>query len=159
MRRLAAVLVLLAMPAAAWAQDPALVAKAQHLMALTETNAITEQAVQQSVKAVAGVLKQKNPAQADAVDAFVTEHFMPEFQRHAPEIASDIAAIYALNFTGEELDGLIAFYETPLGKKMIQKLPQLIQQSIVVGQSWGERVGREAIEKLMPKLREKGLNL
>ncbi|WP_374296212.1 DUF2059 domain-containing protein [Acinetobacter sp.] len=54
--------------------------------------------------------------------------------------------IYQDNFTQEDINGLIAFYKTPLGKTTIEKMPLVMQQSMAVGQ--------DAMMKVMPELTE-----
>ena len=46
--------------------------------------------------------------------------------------------VYHNNFTHEEIKGLLQFYATPLGKKVIQTLPAVVQQSMAAGQNWSE---------------------
>ena len=35
--------------------------------------------------------------------------------------------IYTTNFTQEEIDGLISFYESPAGKAFVAKMPAVVQ--------------------------------
>ena len=46
--------------------------------------------------------------------------------------------IYQSMMTQEEVDGIVAFYKTPAGKAMIQKMPQLMQAS---GQRMQQQLG------------------
>ncbi len=46
--------------------------------------------------------------------------------------------IYQSMMTQEEVDGIVAFYKTPAGKAMVQKLPQLMQAS---GQRMQQKLG------------------
>lgn len=59
-----------------------------------------------------------------------------------------VTPIYARHFTLEDLRGLAAFYETPLGQKAIRALPAITQESMRAGESWGQAKAREFIEKL-----------
>jgi hypothetical protein len=52
------------------------------------------------------------------------------------DIQPKILDIYVQEFTEAELRDLIAFYETPTGKKTIQTLPVVLQKSIQVGQEY-----------------------
>jgi hypothetical protein len=45
------------------------------------------------------------------------------------------AQIYRENFTQEDIDGLIAFYESPTGKVFVQKMPGVVQKTAVMMQS------------------------
>ncbi len=44
------------------------------------------------------------------------------------------AKIYRETFTQEEVDGLIAFYQSPVGQAFVKKQPQLMQQTMQVMQ-------------------------
>jgi hypothetical protein len=55
--------------------------------------------------------------------------------------------IYAEVFTTEELEGLIAFYESPIGQKFIAKQPELAAASM--------RHMQGLMQEMMPKIQEK----
>ena len=50
------------------------------------------------------------------------------------QIRADTAQIYAESFTQEEIDGLIAFYESPAGKAYTAKMPLIAQKSMALMQ-------------------------
>ncbi len=64
-----------------------------------------------------------------AIRAFFTKYMGWEAQR------GDIAALYAKNYTTEELKELNKFYQTPLGQKTVQLMPQLAAAAAQIGQS------------------------
>lgn len=60
----------------------------------------------------------------------------------------EIIAVYTTTFTEEELAGLVTFYESDLGQKMIEKLPQLFQKGMEIAQ--GRLLSKQQeIEKTM----------
>jgi hypothetical protein len=61
-------------------------------------------------------------------------------------------AIYKKHFSLEEIQGLIAFHQTPLGRKLLQVQPELVKEGMVVGQEFARR----AFERLRRQLEEKG---
>ena len=63
------------------------------------------------------------------IHAFFTKYMGWEAQR------GDIAALYAKNYTAEELAELNKFYQTPLGQKTVQLMPQLAAAGAQIGQS------------------------
>ena len=71
---------------------------------------------------------------------------------HPEELVEILVPIYAKNYTDDEIMQLIEFYKTPLGKKVIEKMPLIAQDSYVVGQSWGKKIS----ERVVAKLKEKG---
>lgn len=62
-----------------------------------------------------------------------------------------ILPIYQKHLTEEDLLGVIAFYETPVGKKFAEKSPLISQESMLAGQEWGKEIGQKVVEKLKAK--------
>lgn len=58
----------------------------------------------------------------------------------------DYIQIYTAVFTEEEINELIAFYESPIGQKMTAKMPQLVQESMKVSQKF--------VQNMMPKIQK-----
>jgi hypothetical protein len=50
------------------------------------------------------------------------------------EIKNDYIGLYTDAFTEQELHQLIQFYSTPLGRKVVEKMPVLMEQSMQLGQ-------------------------
>ena len=65
--------------------------------------------------------------------------------------------IYHKFFTLEELNGLLAFYKTPLGRKLIVAMPQLLQESMAAGQKWGETLTPEIQKRVLSRLEKEGI--
>ena len=51
------------------------------------------------------------------------------------KLKPDMVKLYTTNFTESELKDLVAFYQSPLGKKVLEKMPQLTQQSAQLTQA------------------------
>lgn len=62
-----------------------------------------------------------------------------------------IIPIYDSCFTEQDIQGLIAFYKSPLGKRLVEKLPVITQKSFDVGQVWGQKIAAELLEELKQK--------
>lgn len=60
------------------------------------------------------------------------------------KIKEPIIAAYSQVYTKAEIDELIAFYQSPLGQKMLQKMPELMQVTMQVMQ--------ETSKSMMPKM-------
>lgn len=56
--------------------------------------------------------------------------------------------VYQKHLSIEDLNGLTAFYESPVGKKFAQKSPLIMQESMQIGQQWGMKLGQEIAEEL-----------
>lgn len=102
------------------------------------------------------VMRSGNKPQDEAIK-IVDEVLMPDFIAQQDELTQDIINVWASNFTVDDLKGLEAFYNTPLGKKLIATLPAVTQQGMAAGQAWGQRIYKAAIEKHKDDLIARGL--
>lgn len=59
-----------------------------------------------------------------------------------------LAPVYQKHMTTDDLKAITAFYESPVGKKYAEKTPAITQESMKVGQIWGEEIGMKIIKKL-----------
>ena len=55
--------------------------------------------------------------------------------------------IYQKHLTQEDIAALNKFYDSPAGKKMIKVQPLIMQESMAVGQAWGQKIAQEVINK------------
>ncbi|SDM59321.1 DUF2059 domain-containing protein [Pedobacter antarcticus] len=62
-----------------------------------------------------------------------------------------VLPIYQKHLTEDDLTGVIAFYDTPVGKKFAEKTPVITQESMIAGQEWGLQIGQQVIDKLRNK--------
>jgi len=53
-----------------------------------------------------------------------------------PELTTDMAKVYENSFSNDELEDLILFYDTPVGRKWLLAMPQITEESIKVGQKY-----------------------
>jgi uncharacterized protein len=75
------------------------------------------------------------------------------------EIVDEITALYARNFSAEELNAITAFYRGPVGQKFLSKLPAITQESMVIGQKFGQSVAAEMQGRIVEELRKRGHKL
>ncbi len=53
-----------------------------------------------------------------------------------PELEKEMAKVYENAYTKEEMEQLLEFYKTPLGKKTLETMPQIMQESAKIGQKF-----------------------
>jgi hypothetical protein len=92
-----------------------------------------------------GLLAQLKPIFPQVPDELWRE-FLASFG--SDELTELIVPIYSRHFSLDEIRGLVAFYRTPLGEKVLATLPSITAESIRVGQEWGAAKARELIERL-----------
>lgn len=74
-------------------------------------------------------------------------------------LADQICAIYDKYYSEKNIDEILQFYSTETGKKVIATLPNIMQESMAVGQQWGTQKGEELAQKLIDRLNKKGIKL
>jgi hypothetical protein len=108
---------------------------------------------------IIGGLKKTNGGIPAAVWDEFTGICTEEMKRSLPELEEPVIAIYDANFSADEVKQLVAFYQSPVGRKIIVQLPQLMQQSVTMGQSWGQQAGARAVERIRALAKQKGYDL
>jgi hypothetical protein len=59
-----------------------------------------------------------------------------------------ILPIYEKHFTEEDIDQMIVFYNSPVGKKFISCMPQITQEAMTAGMQWGQQLGEQVTREL-----------
>ncbi|KAF0095304.1 MAG: hypothetical protein E1N59_799 [Puniceicoccaceae bacterium 5H] len=65
------------------------------------------------------------------------------------QIEPMIAEAYAKAYTSDELQGLIEFYHSDLGQKLLEKQPELMQRSMQIGQQYIQQFTPELQRRLL----------
>ena len=120
------------------ALDPAKDKAIRHLLEMTGVGKLAVQAMQQMVASL-------RQTQSDVPDEFWSSFLS---KAKPEELVDLIVPIYAKHYTTEDINGLIAFYQTPLGQKMLTSLPAIMQESNAVGEKWGRAKGEEVMREL-----------
>ena len=122
----------LALPGVARADDAEKTKLARELMALTGS---------------ADLGKQMMDGMADQFRSQpgIPEGFIDKFLELAkPEGLVDmVVPLYVKTFDAETLQAAVDFYKTPAGKNLVAGLPQITQESMVLGQQWGMELAQK----------------
>lgn len=91
--------------------------------------------------------EQKNNVPAEVWDALQTEME----KTSVDDLTTLLTPVYQKQFTEADLEEIIKFYETPIGKKYAAAVPVIMQESMQAGQEWGMKIGQEIMQKLADK--------
>jgi len=83
-----------------------------------------------------GQIKLVKPQVLNMVPENKKENFSKEFDASIPSLDDKMASIYMEIYTPDDIKAMIVFYESPVGKKMSEKAPELVQKSMQVAQEW-----------------------
>ena len=108
----------------------------------------TEESFQVAIKQMIGMFKEEKSEVPDSVWIAFEEEFS---KTSMDELVTMLVPVYQKHLTESDLQGMIEFYQTPVGKKYAQKTPLIMQESMQVGQQWGMKIGAAFDEKLRAK--------
>jgi hypothetical protein len=91
------------------------------------------------------VLDQMGTLLKDAVGSAFWKKFRDKVRTQ--DLVDMIVPIYARHFTQEELEQLLAFYQSPIGKRMVEEQPLIVKESMEVGAEWGRKLAEEAMKE------------
>lgn len=74
-------------------------------------------------------------------------------------LKAEIAKIYASRFSEQELKDTLAFYKSPLGKKLLAEEPQFVERTLQTAQDWATRLSEEVMVKFRSEMKKKGHSL
>ena len=105
----------------------------------------TENVYKSVITQVFGMFKQ----QYSQVDPTIWEELEAEFmQTSMDEIVEMLVPVYEKHLSQDDLQTVIDFYMTDIGKKFAEKTPLITQESMQIGQAWGQKIGEEFAKKM-----------
>ncbi len=141
----------LACPALGAGISPEKTRQIQQLMEMTGARNMGLQFAKVMNQQVAQVLKATQPEVPERALEVVEDEINRMMEQEAPTLLNLLVPIYDRQFSAAELQQLITFYETDLGKKTITVMPTIMRESLAAGQDWG----RNMAPKLMKRLEER----
>ena len=112
------------------------------IVELLETMGST-QAMKTSFEYMINYYKQNNPQ--------ISSQYWDNAFKHVDynELVQKLVPVYSKHFTEQEIVDLLNFYNTSTGKKMIEKMPAILEESMEIGRKWGIELAQK-IEKEIP---------
>ncbi len=111
------------------------------LLTLTKSGELAVQMMQEMLNAYRQGLPQ------------VPEEFWLGFAKKVKtgDLVDMLVPIYDRHLTHSEVTSLIEFFQSPVGKKLVSVQPEIMKESMQVGQQWGEKIGNEVTAELQKK--------
>lgn len=143
---------------AALAQDkpsPGALKAAHELIDVTGATALFNPLIAGVVEQAKILYLQQNPALSkdlNEIAAKMRTDLAPRFS----ELTDEVAGFYAKQFSEQELKEILAFYRSPVGKKMLAQQPKVVDSSMKFAQNWANKLSEEVIAKMRVELKKKG---
>ncbi|HEU5018740.1 MAG TPA: DUF2059 domain-containing protein [Pseudolabrys sp.] len=158
----AVVAALAAVSPAAFAQphkpSAAAMASANELIKVTGATTLFSPLIAGVVEQAKILFLQQNPALSKDVNE-VAQQLRKEYAPRFSELTTHVATLYATHFTEPELKKLLAFYESPVGKKLLQQQPAIVNASMKYAQDWANKLSEQVIARMREELKKRGHTL
>jgi uncharacterized protein len=86
----------------------------------------------------------------------IANNLEKEYDPRGSEVIDATAQIYASHFTEAELKQLLAFYQSPLGRKTVAEEPKITDESMAYAGRWGDDLSVDIINKMRAEMKKRG---
>jgi len=145
-------------PVMAQEVSPEQLALARQYVDLTDNASVFEVTMVETGIETMRQLVTQNPEIMDAVDGAVAK-VLEDYRARKDELMNQFARVYALRFTVEELQQIVAFYESEVGKKLSASNLEVNSDLQRVLQVFTENVKREFFAQVRAELRAQGVEV
>jgi hypothetical protein len=127
--------------------DAAKDAAIRHLMDITQTSKLGENVSTFLTDRVRAAISQK--LTPDRLPKFMDEFNQKYAAAKTSNAVEDaVVPLYAKAFSMEDIEGLVKFYESPLGQRVVKTLPQVLQDSQTAGLQIGQKAAVDVLGQM-----------
>ena len=137
---------------------PAAVAVAKELIVLKGSTQLWDAVVPGVIEQVKAVFMQTNPALGKELND-VAAQLRTEYAPRASQLVDQVAQLYARTFTEQELKDALVFYKSPLGRKIVNEEPKVLDDGFRRIQQWANKFSEEVMSKMRAEMKKKGYDL
>jgi hypothetical protein len=133
--------------------DPAKEAAIRHLLEVTDASRMTE-------TVSSGITEHVQTVMSHAISPDRLPKFMETFNQKFKAAASSnaitdaVVPLYARSFSMEDIQGLIQFFQSPLGQRMVKTLPDVEQEAQTVGMQMDQKAAMEVLRGMSDEYAE-----
>jgi hypothetical protein len=142
-------------PAFAAPPTPTAMATAGEIVKLTGATTLFAPLIPGVIEQSKLLFLQQNPGLGGDLNE-ITAKMRTELAPRMNELTSEVAKIYVAHFTEQELKELLAFYSSPIGKKMVAEQSLVVNASLKFAQDWANKLSEEVTGKMRDELKKKG---
>src|SRR5580704_1365805 len=135
--------------------SPAQLALAKQIVEIKGVKAMFAPLVHGVVKKTTDSVMQTNMMWAKDINDIAVQ-IEKDYQPRGQEIVDATARFYASHFTEPELKQILAFYQSPVGQKMLVEEPRALDESMSYAGSWGDNLSIEVMSRLRAEMKKRG---
>jgi len=106
---------------------------------------------------IAASLRKSRPDIPEDVLKMLPEEVGSVFQENMSVFKEMMMPVYNKYYTGQDIKDLITFYASPVGQKVIASMPGLVQESMAIGNRWGNMLGPQIEARIKDRLKKQGI--
>jgi len=137
---------------------PSALALAKELIVLKGSTQLWDAVVPGVIEQAKGVFMQTNPALGKELND-VAAQLRAEYAPRASQLVDQVAQLYAKTFTEQELKDALAFYKSPLGRKIVSEEPKVLDDGFRRIQEWTNKFSEEVMGRMRAEMKKKGYDL
>jgi hypothetical protein len=145
-------------PALSQEISPEQLALARKYVDLTNKGQLYEAIAAMTAAQASQLLTQQNPDLALVIDETIGK-VLETRRGKSDALFNEVARIYAVMYTADELNQIIAFYETPVGQKLATNAQQVNTDTAKILTVFTQNFGTEFVREVKAKLKEAGYNV
>lgn len=134
---------------------PAALAAAKELLEIKGAQTMLGPIVPGVVETAKNSLMQSNPNLVKELNE-VAQQLRAELAPRSSEVIQNFVVLYAQRFTEPELKQIVAFYRSPLGKKLLTDEPVLMDDGFKQAQNWADRLSEQVIARFRDEMKKRG---
>ena len=89
----------------------------------------------------------------------IAANLQKEFDPRVSELVDGAARTYAAHFSEAELKQLLAFYQSPIGQKVLVEEPKVLDESMASAGTWAANLSATVIDKFREEMKKRGHDL
>jgi hypothetical protein len=82
---------------------------------------------------------------------------VPEFSKGEPGVLNEVARVMASKLSDAEIKEVLAFYESPTGKKFVAAEPAFVNALQSAGTAWRQKLADDLLPRVREELKKKGV--
>jgi hypothetical protein len=146
-----------AAPAAA-PVNPQAVEKAKKVIQILRFQAVPQQLAWSLVRQIASTILAANKNKQKVIEAYAKESLVPAVQKRLPALEQQQAVLMASRFSDAELTQILAFYQSPLGAKLLTSGEPIAKDLLkYANDTWAKQVWSEIGPQIPAELKKRGL--
>ncbi|CCQ75439.1 DUF2059 domain-containing protein [Magnetospira sp. QH-2] len=129
---------------------------ARDLMRITEMDKMIEQMFDQLPEMLIQSVKQRDPSADEKKLQAFSEELTAAMKPLIPDLMNQTKSLVSKYFDAGEIQQMIAFYQTPLGKKYVQVMPKMTQESVLLAQQFMAQSMPTIMEQVTAGMEKRG---